>query len=114
MISQLAGLRIRQLTIRLVTLLNLCQQRSLSLGVISTELIGTLKHQVLQIVCQPRRLCRIVLTTRPHGNVCLDTRLLLIHREIHLQSVIQRIDARFHQIALYRLIIILLGLHAHS
>ena len=102
MIGLLTGLRIRQLTIGLIALFNLSQQRSLGLRIIRSELGGTLEHQVLQIMSQTCRLCRVVLRTGPHGDIRLNPRSFLIHRQIHLQSVIQRIDPRLHQIPRHR------------
>ena len=113
MIGLLAGLRIRQLTIGLVALFDVSQQRSLSLGIVRSELDGALEHQVLQIMGQTCRLCRVVLRTGPHGDIRLNPRPLLIHRQIHLQSVVQRIDPRLHQIPRNLSILVLLRLHAH-
>ena len=113
MVSLFTGLGIRQLAIGLITFLNLIQQRGLSLRVICTKLFGSLKHQVLQIVRQSCCLRRIVLRTRTHGDVCLDTRLFLVHTQIDFQSIIQGIDPRLCQISLYSLILVLAA-RAHS
>ena len=56
-----ALLGISQCTVLLVASLNVSQQRSFSLRVGHTILVGSLEHQVLQIVCQACRLRRVVL-----------------------------------------------------
>ena len=43
-----------------------------------------------------------------------EGQLSFVDREINLQSVIQRIDARLHQVAIQCLILVILRLHAHS
>ena len=106
-VNLLTCLRISQFAIGLVALFDLIKQRSLSLGVVGTKLTGALKHQVLQIVRQTRRLCGVVFRTRPYGDICLNTRLLLVHTQIHLQSILQGIDTRLSHISLYSLILVL-------
>ena len=78
-IGLLAGLCVGELTIGLVALLYLVEQRGLCLMVVRTKLIGALEHEVLQIVCQTSGLRRIVLRTSPHGDKRLQPRLLIIH-----------------------------------
>ena len=107
MISLLASLRIGQLAISLVAFLNLLQIRSLSLRVGHTEVIRTLEHQMLQVVSQTCGLCRVVLGTRTHSDIRLDTRFFLVDAEINLQSVLQRVDTGLGHIALHLFIVIL-------
>ena len=99
MIRLLTSLGIGELAISLIALLNICQQWGLSLRIGCSEQFRTLEHQVLQIVGQSCGLRRVVLRTRPHGYICLDTGFLLIDGEIHSQSVVKRIDAGFHHVA---------------
>ena len=113
-IGLLTGLSIGQFTICLVTLLNIRQQRSLCRGVRGAKLLGTLEHQVLQIVSQTGCLGRVVLRTCPHGDIGLNAGLFLVHTQIHLQSVVQRIDARLALISLQRLILVVLCLRSQS
>ena len=113
MISLLAGLGVGKLTISLITLFNLCQQRSLCLGVIRTKLFRTLKHQVLQVVSQSCRFRRVILRTCTYSDERLDTRFLRVYREIYLQTVVEGIDARLHLIARHCFILIIIGLDTH-
>ena len=100
--------------ILLVASLNVVQQRSLGGGIGDTKLVGSLEHQVLQIVCQTRCLCRIVLRTRADSNERLDTGLLFVDGEIHLQTIVEGVDARLRHITLEGLILVIFGLGAHS
>ena len=93
---------------------NLVEQRFLGLGIVGAELLGTLKHQVLQIVSQTGGLGGVVLGTRAHGDVGLDARLLLVDGQIHFQSVVESVDAALHGIACNRLILVVFCTHAHS
>ena len=111
MISLLTGFWIGQLTISLIALLNLIQQRSLSSSVVRTKLLGALKHQVLQVVSQACCLCRIVLTTGTHSYIGLNTWFLRIDGEIYSQSVVKGVDTCLHHIPLNGFILILLGLY---
>ena len=109
-VSLLAGLGIGKLAISLIALFDLCQQRSLSLGVIRTKLFRALKHQVLQVVSQTCRFRRVILRTCTYSDECLDTRFLRVYREIYLQTVVECVDARLHLIARHCFILILLSL----
>ena len=113
MVLLLAGLGIRQSAVFLVALFDLVEQRCFGSHVVRAEMGGALKHQVLQIVRQTGGLCRIVLRTCTHGDIGLNTRTLRVHREIHLQTVVEGIDARLHQVARHRRILIILCLDAH-
>ncbi len=73
-----AGSRVGQLAVDLVATLNLVEQGSLSLWIGCTEQPGALEHQMFQIVGQARRLGGVVLRPRAHGNIGLNTRLVLI------------------------------------
>ena len=73
--------------ITLIERLDLVEQRFLLHGVGDTKLVGTLEHQVLQIVSQARRLARIVLRTRTYGDIRLYARLFLINTQIHFQTI---------------------------
>ena len=112
-VSLLAGLGIGKLTISLITLFDLCEQRGLCLGVIRTKLFRALKHQVLQVVSQTCRFRRVILRTCTYSDECLDTRFLRVYREIYLQTVIEGIDARLHHIPRNSLILVILGLCTH-
>ena len=101
MIGLLTGLGVGQLPISLVTLLNFSEQGGLCLWVVRTKLLRTLEHQVLQVVSQTCGLRWVVLRTCTHSDIRLDPRLLLIHREIHLQPIIQGIYPRLHHIPRY-------------
>ena len=91
-ISHTALLRVGQGAIRLISSLYIVKQRTFSLRISHTEMVRTLEHKMLQIVSQPRSLSRVILRTCPHSYIRLQTRFLLIDRQIHLQSVLQRID----------------------
>ena len=62
---------------------------------------------MLKVVSKTCSLCRVVLTTHTHRDNGLNSRLLLIYREIDLQSVVKRIDASTERIALDLLVAIL-------
>ena len=70
------------------------------------ELVGSLKHKVLQIVGKTCSLGRVVARTRTHGYVRLYARLLLIYRQINLKSVGQGVDACLHRVALNGLVVV--------
>ena len=61
MIGLLTCFKVCKSAIGFIALLDLPQQRCLCLRIARTELFRTLKHQMLQIVCQACSLCRIVL-----------------------------------------------------
>ena len=110
MVGLLTLCRVGQLAISFVALLNLVEQRLLGSRIGSTELLGALEHQVLQIMGETRCLSRVVLRTRTHGDIRLNTGFLLVYREIHLQAVIERIDTCLRDIARYRLVMIVFSL----
>jgi len=95
-------------TIFLISVLDRVEQGGLCLHVARTEVRRSLEHQVLKIVCQPRGFCRIVARTGAHGNVCLQSRFLLVHRKVYFQSVIEGIDATLHGVTLHRFIAVIL------
>ena len=106
--------RICQQTITLITVFNVLQQGGLGLCIGRTEVGSTLEHQMFQIMGQTCGLGRVILRTCPHSDIRLNTRLLTIDGEIHLQSVVQRINTGFSQIALYALVLILLRLRPNA
>ena len=97
--------------VHLVTTLYIVEQRALLLIISGAKLLRTLKHQVLQIVSQSRCLCRIIARTGLHCDVSLYTRLLLVHTQIHRQSVVELIDAALHGVTFHHPVMILLGQH---
>ena len=114
MVSLLAGLGIGKSAVGLVTLFDLSQQWGLCLRVVRTKLLRSLEHQVFQIVCQTSRLGRIVLTTRSHGDIRLDTGFFRIDGEIHLQSIVEGVDTGLHEIPSNLFILVILSLGTHS
>ena len=109
-VSLLTSLRVSEFTISLIALFYLGKQRSLSSRVVGTELLGALKHQVLQIVSQSCCLSRVVLRTSTHGDISLNTGLFLIDRKEHLQAVVQRINAGLHHVTRDSSILVVLSL----
>ena len=107
MIGLLTSLGVSEFAILLVTLLYIVQKRCLSLRIGSAKAIGTLEHQMFQIVGQTCGLCGIILRTRTHGDIGLNARLLVIHTEIDLQPILQRIDTRLHGVVLHLLVLVL-------
>ena len=99
--------RICQRAILLITSLNIGQQGGFGLGVGNTELVGTLEHQMLQIVSQTRCLSRVVLGTRTNGNESVQTGFLLVHTEVHLQTIVEGIDTCLRQVALDLFVLVL-------
>ena len=114
MVCLFTSLRIGELTISLVALLNLCQQWGLSLWVVSTKLLGALKHQVLQIVSQSCGFGRVVLRTGTYGNISLNTWFLSVHTQVHLQSVIQCVHTGLHHVTRNGNILKILSLSTHT
>ncbi len=79
---------IRRFAVNFKQSLYLVQQRLLQLIVLGTESLRSLKHQVLEIMSQSRRLRRVVLSSHPHGYISLNPGFFGIYRQIHLQAVI--------------------------
>ena len=77
----------------LVAFFNLVEQRCFGLWIVRAEEFCAFEHQMLQIVSQTGGLCRVVLGAGAHGHVGLDARSLLVHAEIHFQSVVECVDA---------------------
>ena len=107
MVSLATLFRIRQCAILLITSLDIGQQRSLGSSIGDTKLISTLKHQVLQIVRQTCRLGRIVLRACAYSNIGIQTGLLFVYTEVHLQTIVERIDTCLRQIVLNLFILVL-------
>ena len=107
MVGLTAFLGVGQQAVGLIALLYLVQIGCLGDRVAHAELIRTLEHQVLQIVCQSGGLCGVVLRTGAHGDIRLYARLFLVHAQIHLQSVVQGVDACLCQVALHLFILVL-------
>ena len=105
---------VSQLAVSLETLLNLVQKRSLCFGIVRAVQLRSLEHDVLEIVSQSRRFSRVVSASRANGDVSIDTRCLLVHREINFQPVRQRVDACLHQVTGNGLILVILRLRTHS
>ena len=89
-----------------VALLYLVQQGGLCIGVCSAELLCTLEHEVLQVVCQTSCLGRVVLRACTHSDVSLNARLLFVNREIDLQTVVEGIDTRLHRVAVHTFVVV--------
>ena len=88
MIGLFTLVRVCKQTIALIACLDVVQQRSLCFRIGRTEVGGTFKHQVLQIVGQTSSFCRIVFRARPYSDKGLETRFLIVHGEINLQTII--------------------------
>ena len=100
LVDRLALSLVLGLAIDLEQLLNLVEHRLLGRIVLSTELLRTLEHQVLEVVSQAGGLRGVVLTTHTHSDIGLNTRFLLAYRHIDFQTVIQRVDTGLRGIAL--------------
>ena len=109
-VGQTALLRVGELAVGLVAGLDGVEQRLLCRIVRRAERCRALEHDVLQIVCQTGCLGRVVAASGAHGDVGLYARLLLVHRQIHFQAVVERVDACVHQVAADGLILVILGL----
>ena len=106
MIEALALCRVCHGAIMLVTALYVIKVRLLLGCVRRTENIRSLKHKVLKVMCKTRCLGWIVARACAHGDVSLDARLLLVDRQINLQSVRQGVDACLHRVALHGLVVV--------
>ena len=102
-------LGVGHLAVALVALLYLVEV-GLLLGVVGgAKLLGSLKHKVLQIVSQTGGLGWVVARTGAHGDVGLDAWLLLVYTQIHFQTIVKRVDATLHGVALHGLVLVVLG-----
>ena len=114
MVGLLAGFGIFQYTVFLVALRNLVEQGCLCLGIGGTKLFCALEHKVLQIVGQAGGLCGVVLRSRTHSDVGLYAGLLCIHAQIHLQAIVESVDAGVHLVPVYCLILVVFCLGTHT
>ena len=89
--------------------LDAVKHRLLGSIVRSSELLRALEHQVLEIVCEPRRLRRVVLASDLHCDVGLDAWLLLVDGHEDLESVVQRVDFCLKRIPLDSFILLPAG-----
>ncbi len=105
-----AKLRVADEPIFLVSTLDVVQIRLFGSRIGDAELVGSLEHQVFQIVSQARGLGRIVLRAGADGDVGLNTRFLRVHRQVDLQPVVERVDTRLHQVSVHGLVLVVLGL----
>ena len=71
---------------------DLVQQRLFNLIVLSTEVCGTFKHQVLEIVSQSGSFCGVVFTTYTYCNVRLYARSFFVYSHVDFQTVVQRVE----------------------
>ena len=81
------------LTIDFECLFNLVQQWLFHFVVLGAEVVGTLEHQVFEVVGQTGCFGGVVLTAYTHGDVGLDARRLLVDAHVHFQPVVQGVDA---------------------
>ena len=86
---------------------DLVQQRLFNLIVLSTEVCGTFKHQVLEIVSQSGSFCGVVFTTYTYCNVRLYARSFLVYSYVDFQTVVQSVDTRFQRIIGYCFVAVL-------
>ena len=96
-----ACLGVGQFAILLVAACDIVKIRLLSSRVGGTEQLGALEHQMLQIMGQTCCLGRVVARTSAHSYISLNAGLLVVHRQINLQSVVECVDAGLHHIARY-------------
>ena len=97
--------------------LNVVQQGALGLIIGGAEALGALKHEVLKVVRQTRGFGRVVLAAALDGHVTLYVRLFVIDGQVHLQAVVQRVDAGLQRVACHAVHPILwgvFGLHAQA
>ena len=96
------------LAIHFVEIANLVEQRLFGSVVLRTKRSRTLEEDVFQIVSQSCCLMWVVLATRSHGNVRLDSWTVLVHAQIDLKAVAERVDASFERVALIAFVLIVL------
>ena len=114
MVDGFALFGISGVVINLVQSLDLLDQ-TLFLGPVnSTEVAGTLEHQVFEVVGKTRGFGRVVLATHAHGDVGLDARNVLVHRHKHLQTVVQRVVDDVHRVILISLLVVILRVEAEG
>ena len=94
----LGGLRLVDFPVLLEQLFNLVKQRLLLLPVLGAEVFGTLEHEVLEVVGQSGSFGWVELAARPGGDCHLDFRCLPVDGHVHLQTVVQSVDARVNRV----------------
>ena len=113
-VSLLALCRVGQLAVALISACDFVEIRLL-LGVVDgAELLGSLEHQVLQIVGKTGCLGRVVSGTCLDGDISLQTRFFLVNRHVHRQTVVEGVDAGFHGITWYGGVMIILSCGADA
>ena len=70
-------------------------------------LLGTLEHEVFQVVRQTGSFGRVVLTAHTYSNVGLYAWSFLIHGHVHLQTILQGIHLGIHRVIGYGGVLIL-------
>lgn len=89
-------------TVNFEQTLDFVEQRFLGCVILRTELLGTLEHQMFEIVSQTGRFGRVVLRADTDGNKRLHTRFLLVHRHVDFKSVVESIDTCGGRVARHR------------
>ena len=109
MVQTLALGGVRHRAVSLETRADIVKQRLL-LGIVAcAEMRRALKHQMLEIVGETRRLRWVVTAAGTNGDVGLDARLILVNRQIDLHAIIQSVKARMHHVAINTLVRVILG-----
>ena len=98
---------VRSLAINFELFFDLVKQRLFYFIVLSTEVRGAFKHQVLEIVSQSGSFCGVVFTTYTYCNVRLYARCFLVYSHVDFQTVVQSVDARFQRIVGYCFVAVL-------
>ena len=105
MIYGLALLRIRFGAINIVQSLNLVKERFLGRVIRCSEALGSLEHDMFQIVGQSGVVSRIVLSSVPDSYQGLEAGFFLIDSHIDFQAILKSIDFRVHRVALESLVL---------
>ena len=89
---------VSSLAVNFKGLFDLVEQRLLYFIIHRAEMIGSLEHQVFEVVSQTGSFGRVIFTTHTHGDVGLDARFVLVDSHVHFQAVVQRVDARLERV----------------
>ena len=97
------------LAVNFKLLFNLVEQRLLGFVVLGAEVGGALEHQVFEVVRQPGGFGGVVLAAHAHGDVGLDAGFVFVDAHVHLQSVVEGVDACLERVARHGFIRVLRG-----
>ena len=95
------------LAVNLKESLYLIEKRLLGLVIRCSEILSTLKHQMLEIVGKSGGFGGVVLSTHAHCYIRLYTRLILVYGHVDLKTVGKCVEFGFQRVVGYGSVLIL-------